>query len=345
MTLINVSGFRARYENSHWLKFGIQFVLSIVAGFYLQIATEIGSPDLATLQAGMTPEEIKKDSALLLCWLSLVLLFRGLLYDQRSLAWGLLAALIWVFIGDTVVAGVWAASMFFMLHLLSQRSELGWIHLWYLLLWLLMLLDYNTRYEGVHHYGYLCIFTALFLLSAYLSLPLSKRVAKTINAATRPAPRQTAGVEQNAAAANAGDETKAEDDSWLSTKGEQIIVTLESYPALPKTMQTELNGIVKYARLIQQCILQDPNDVKPGSEFLERYLPHTLKLLDEGHKLSSQLDIHGASGSINTQGLEILRSLHSAFKQKHAQLLENDTLAYKSDLSLLDSLLKTDGLK
>ncbi|VTP68109.1 Uncharacterised protein [Serratia rubidaea] len=136
----------------------------------------------------MSPEEVSQNTPILLCWLSLVLLFRGLLYDQRSMAWGLLAALIWVFIGDTGAAGVWAASMFFMLHLLSQRSELGWIHLWYLLLWLLMLLDYNTMYEGVHHYGYLCIFTALFLLSAYLSLPLSKRVAKTINAATRPAP-------------------------------------------------------------------------------------------------------------------------------------------------------------
>lgn len=345
MTLINVSGFRTRYENGRWYKFGIQFALTIVAGFYLQIATAIGSPDLAALQAGMTPEDVEQNSASLLCWLSLALLFRGFLYDQRSLAWGLLAGLAWMFIGDTVAAGVWASSMFFMLHLLSQRSALGWIHLWYLLLWLLMLFDYNTTYEGIHHYGYLSLFTALFLFSAYRSLPLSKRIAKTIDDATNPEPRRAASAENNAAAANAGNEAKTGEVSWLNTEGEQIIATLENYPTLAKPMQTELDGIIKYARLIQQCILLDPNDVKPGSEFLERYLPYAQKLLDEGYKLSSQLDIHGTANSINNQGLESLRSLHSAFKQKHAQLLENDTLAYKSDLNLLDSLLKTDGLK
>ncbi|MFI8417365.1 hypothetical protein ACQKDS_13110 [Serratia sp. NPDC078593] len=345
MTLINVSGFRERYENSRWYTFGIQFALTIVVGCYIQLATRVGSPDLAALQAGLTPEEATKYDPSIFCWMSLVLLFRGFLYDQRSLAWGLLAGLCWVCIGDTVAAGVWASSMFFMLYLLAQRKTLGWIHLWYLLLWLLMLSNYNLVYEDIHHYGYLCLFAALFMLSAYRSLPLSQRIAKMIADASKPEPRQRNSAEKHTSAANAGSQENAGEESWLNTEGESIIVSLENYPTLDKPMRTELNGIVKYARLIQQCVVQDPNDIKPGSEFLKRYLPYTLRLLNEGYKLASQLDIHGASGSINNQGLESLRSLHSAFKQKHAQLLENDTLAYKSDLSLLDSLLKTDGLK
>jgi hypothetical protein len=120
---------------------------------------------------------------------------------------------------------------------------------------------------------------------------------------------------------------------------------LESEQRLPQIFQSELDGIIKYARLIQQCMMDDPNDVKPGSEFLERYLPAITALLEKSNKLSGQLEMHGNAEAIDQQSIDMLHALHSAFRQKHAQLLENDTLAFSTDLSLLNSLLKTDGFK
>ncbi len=40
-----------------------------------------------------------------------------------------------------------------------------------------------------------------------------------------------------------------------------------------------------------------------------------------------------------------LQALNSAFAQQHLRLLENDTLAFETDLTVLNSLLKTDGFK
>jgi len=40
-----------------------------------------------------------------------------------------------------------------------------------------------------------------------------------------------------------------------------------------------------------------------------------------------------------------LQALNSAFAQQHLRLLENDTLAFETGLTVLNSLLKTDGFK
>jgi hypothetical protein len=342
MNFIDVSGLRERYENSGWYKIGIQFALIMLASAYTSLAIQGGSPELAALQSGLSTAEIKENSPLLIIWLSSVFLFRGFLYDQRSLAWGLLAGILWLSVGDVAAAGVWAASMFFMLYVICHLKTLSWIYLWYLALLIIILFDYNTIYEGIQHYVYIWGFTALFAVSVFFSIGKAARNTSD-SAETEPLPEKK-GL-QNEASPSAPSEVPPPVREDKKVSGDDILAMLETYTELPEPVQTELNGIIKYARLIQQCMNEDPNDVKPGGEFLERYLPYTLRLLDEGNKLASQLDLHDASDEINRQGLESLHALHSAFRQKHAQLLENDALAFSTDLSLLDSLLKTDGFK
>lgn len=342
MNFIDVSGFRERYENSGWYKIGIQFALVMFASAYTSLAIQGSSPELAALQSGLSAAEINENSPFLIIWLSSVFLFRGFLYDQRSLAWGLLAGILWLSVGDTAAAGVWAASLFFMLYVICHLKTLSWIYLWYLALLVIILFDYNSIYEGRQHYVYIWGFAALFAVSVFFSIG---KAAGNISGSAETEPLSEVTGLQSEASSPAP--TEAPPPVWenKNVTGDDILAMLETYTELPEPVQTELNGIIKYARLIQQCMNEDPNDIKPGGEFLERYLPYTLRLLDEGNKLSSQLDLHGASDEINRQGLKSLQALHSAFRQKHAQLLENDTLAFSTDLSLLNSLLKTDGFK
>lgn len=112
---------------------------------------------------------------------------------------------------------------------------------------------------------------------------------------------------------------------------------------LSVALQAELNGVIEYAERILQCMQDDPQDVKPGSEFLYRYLPLVSSVVKRGLMLSGQLSAHHSRDTIEHQCLQALQALKSAFAQQHLRLLENDTLAFESDLTVLNSLLKTDG--
>lgn len=110
-------------------------------------------------------------------------------------------------------------------------------------------------------------------------------------------------------------------------------------------MQRELEGVIRYTERILECMEEDENDVQPGSAFLERYLPQVANVVKRGLALSGQLSLHGKTDEIEQQSVRALQALHSAFAQQHMYLLENDTLAFETDLTVLNSLLRSDGFR
>ncbi len=49
------------------------------------------------------------------------------------------------------------------------------------------------------------------------------------------------------------------------------------------------------------------------------------------------------AAEINARSAAMLKTLHSAFSQHHARLLENDKTELAIEMSTLDKMLKTDG--
>lgn len=123
------------------------------------------------------------------------------------------------------------------------------------------------------------------------------------------------------------------------------VAMLKKQYELPALLQAELNGVIEHTERILQCMQDDPQDVKPGTEFLHRYLPLVSSVVKRGLTLSGQLRAHSSPDAVEHQCLQALQALKSAFAQQHLRLLENDTLAFETDLSVLNSLLKTDGFK
>ncbi len=121
------------------------------------------------------------------------------------------------------------------------------------------------------------------------------------------------------------------------------MLQLEKRKGFSPDVQRELAGIIKYARLIRQCMQTDPRDVEPATRFLQRYLPAVEEIISKAQSLSQQLAKHGTDQKVQKQSLRILQALHSAFRQKHAQRLENDETEFNTEVSTLEKLLKTDG--
>lgn len=443
---VDVSGFRAKYEERKWLIFLIQFSLCIISAIYITFMLNgNGSPEVQTVLANLPEAADDKASILWFCWLSFAILFRGLLYDQVNLAWGLLAGLLWLSFGDSIAFIYWSASLYTLLHVVTHRRSLKFSYFWYVALWGVATIFYNSVYQSVYHGDYLAVFAIVAVGALYARYALYSRenvtefssiekklyrqnldklkkyhfskaeltpslnslvyygeqllntplysaeyvsVLRTFYRDTIPRYfskitifNEVYGFDPNPEKSDPLYEIlrdieevltntlkalrelyldlqptgtpQSENDASPIADGknenqpafEQIISQLELSQQLPPIFQAELDGIIKYARLIQQCMMDDPNDVKPGSEFLERYLPAITALLEKSNKLSGQLEMHGNAEAIDQQSIDMLHALHSAFRQKHAQLLENDTLAFSTDLSLLNSLLKTDGFK
>lgn len=443
---VDVSGFRVKYEERKWLIFLIQFSLCIVSAIYITFMLNgNSSPEMQAVLANLPEGAEDKGSTLWFCWLSLAILFRGLLYDQVNLAWGLLAGLLWLSFGDSIAFLYWSASLYTLLHVVTHRRSLKFSYFWYVALWGVATICYNSVYQSVYHGDYLAVFAIVAVGALYARYALYSRenvtefssIEKKLYRQTLELLKKSEGGKAELQASLYGliyyaerlletplnsaeyvsalrtfyrktlptfyvhiktfneiyylepnpeqddpfyeimstiedmfantlktlkelyldiqlistplpDDQAAPITNWQNGDTppfEQAISQLESEQRLPQIFQSELDGIIKYARLIQQCMMDDPNDVKPGSEFLERYLPAITALLEKSNKLSGQLEMHGNAEAIDQQSIDMLHALHSAFRQKHAQLLENDTLAFSTDLSLLNSLLKTDGFK
>jgi len=123
-----------------------------------------------------------------------------------------------------------------------------------------------------------------------------------------------------------------------------LLLMLEK-KTLPAAMQTELQGIIKNARMILTSMEEDPEDVKPGNAFLSRYMPALESVVEQVEKLAALESLSSSSKQAMDKCLHGLQGLRSAFAQQYEQLQENNQLKFNVEMEMLDSLLKTDGFK
>jgi len=124
-----------------------------------------------------------------------------------------------------------------------------------------------------------------------------------------------------------------------------MLLMLEKGTQLPAALQTELNGVIKNARMILTSMEEDPEDVKPGNAFLSRYMPALESVVTQIQKLSVIESSNNQGTQAMDKCLHALQALRSAFAQQYEQLQENNQLKFNVEMDMLDSLLKTDGFK
>ena len=105
---------------------------------------------------------------------------------------------------------------------------------------------------------------------------------------------------------------------------------------------------VKEIEIVIQKILddlvKDPGDLKAARQFLNFYLDSTVKILNRYVELSDQ-DVDDPTINASLAKVEaMLSTLKDAFEKQLGKLLTNDVMDLDTELSLLDSTIKMEGL-
>lgn len=114
----------------------------------------------------------------------------------------------------------------------------------------------------------------------------------------------------------------------------------DKYPAAAADMGEIVVGLGK----IVECITEDPEDLRRCRRFMNYYLPTTVKLADKYVSISTKDDTANV--------LETRKAIESAFVQikdaynkQYDSLFANDALDITTDVVVLETMLKKDGLK
>lgn len=321
----------ATLTNKLWKRVVIFLVMLVITSGFVDSALVHAQ----RLVAVPTKENNLEGSIFIFCLAGILTLWRTFLFDRSAFTAGVVAGAVWLILtwGDALATPFWAGSMALVIYLIRALPALGKIHVWYILLGVLAIVGYREAYGSLIAHPY--YLTALGIFAIITARRRTKMFRKL---SSRPATRTT-----RAPAKKAPEQTAAPEPKAPPAPFEDDIARLEAFQNLPIDINSALAGIIKYARLIQECILNDPRDVEPGSKFLQRYLPVVREIIEKGQTLSEQLEKHGNENTLNARKAKTLEALHQAFRQKHAQLLENDETELNTDMSTAEKMLKTDG--
>ncbi|EOC1347986.1 5-bromo-4-chloroindolyl phosphate hydrolysis family protein [Cronobacter turicensis] len=267
------------------------------------------------------------------CWMGFILLARTLFYDRVAFTVGMIAGLFWP--GANAGFAFWAGSVGLATYILRNLKPFQKIYIWYLVL------------GGIACQAYFEAFGTQSLSPGYVIFAV---ILVAIGMGWTPicdALRQRIATLKNKCfgekAAPIVKQPEAEQKTVSAFNPQREVVYLASLQGLAPELQTEIDGIINYTNLIMHCIENDPKDVEPGTKFLQRYLPAVREITTKSHRLVEQQTENSSATEINARSAAMLRTLHSAFSQQHARLLENDKTELAIEMSTLDKMLKTDG--
>lgn len=343
------NGFSGFYNRSRGSKLAVQLVLYVFVALFISFCTILGHSE----EYSQSTSTDGQNGYLFLVWPSMVVLLHLFVYCRRCFCWCLLAGMLWLFFGDPIATPCWMAASGYFIALVSRQNTPA---ISPPLLLLVSGIAYVMIYEHVAHDWFFGLFIALTLLSAVRERWLVARARLHKVIATDAEPDIWSG-RKNSLPPTVEKQAGRNDDKAPSDILEddapqlpfapfwQELYRLQQQSPLPVLLQKELDGVIDYAQRILGCMQEDADDVQPGTAFLQRYLPQVANVVKRGLSLSQQLSLHGRTDEIEQQCLQALEALHSAFAQQHIRLLENDTLEFETDLSVLNSLLRTDGFK
>ena len=90
-------------------------------------------------------------------------------------------------------------------------------------------------------------------------------------------------------------------------------------------------------------IVEDPNDVPQVKRFAGYYLPTTMKLLNAYDRMSGEGSGQNVSGTLRRIE-DILDTTVQAYRKEYDSLFANEALDIETDITVLESMLKREGL-
>lgn len=372
------NGLSTFYKNSRVVKLFFHFVVLAVSVWFIDFARNNDGSSEYLRQLVADPK--LEGGTLFMVWPSAGMLLHLYMYRRRCFYWSLPTGILWLSYGDLIAAPYWMAVLGYFLAVFVRFKSFTTV-----LISLLMVggTVYLETYLDIWHANFFYLLAAILLLAIWIEKKSAhkvltqnrKAIPSRLNMFSRD-PDEAEEVDTEDTTPIFPPKPQADESVWAPGEKEaqeyeeqapeppapeeKPVLTaaqhpfaaywialhkLKQQPALPALLQSELEGVIDYAERILDCMQGDPNDVQPGSAFLDRYLTQVTTVVKRGLLLSGQLSTHGKTQEVEQQCLNALQALNSAFAQQHLRLLENDTLEFETDLTVLNSLLKTDGFK
>ncbi|MGL4666580.1 MAG: 5-bromo-4-chloroindolyl phosphate hydrolysis family protein, partial [Saezia sp.] len=114
-------------------------------------------------------------------------------------------------------------------------------------------------------------------------------------------------------------------------------------PLLPEDMAEVVREIKLKTRGILKCMGDDPRDVMPGNQFLNRYLPMLNTTIERFSALTQYNSSSVEFEKTKERTLHALIDMSDAFAQAHQRLVDNDVDDLLISLKVMDQLRKSDG--
>ena len=129
-------------------------------------------------------------------------------------------------------------------------------------------------------------------------------------------------------------------------EGERAHRELEHlYATIPNlTVKAKIRELINVSDKIIEDAVNDPSDVPQIKKFLDYYLPTTIKLLNAYDRMGAQ-GIEGENISGTMQSIEeMLDTAVNAYKKLLDSLFANQALDVETDIEVMNTLLKREGL-
>lgn len=129
-------------------------------------------------------------------------------------------------------------------------------------------------------------------------------------------------------------------------EGERAHRELEHlYATIPNlSVKSKIRELINVSDKIIEDAVNDPSDVPQIKKFLDYYLPTTIKLLNAYDRMGAQ-GIEGANISGTMQSIEeMLDTAVAAYKKLLDSLFANQALDVETDIQVMNTLLKREGL-
>ena len=117
------------------------------------------------------------------------------------------------------------------------------------------------------------------------------------------------------------------------------------YATIPDlSVKAKIRELINVSDKIIEDAVQDPSDVPQIKKFLDYYLPTTIKLLNAYDRMGAQ-GIEGSNISGTMQSIEeMLDTAVAAYKKLLDSLFANQALDVETDIEVMNTLLKREGL-
>ena len=109
-------------------------------------------------------------------------------------------------------------------------------------------------------------------------------------------------------------------------------------------LTNQMNRLDDVSSRIFHTVAEQPGKAPQIRRFMDYYLPTVLKMLTNYRKLDEREVTGENAAKTKKRVAEAMDIVLDAFKKQHDQLYQNEMLDVTSDISVLETMLKQDGL-